>query len=74
MKVEGTKSDTAVVNKERQRATRLVGGIAVTMIRREDIATVPVRRPSVTVRQGRAVIEIEIATANVEEVGLGAGR
>ena len=74
MKVEGTKSDTAVVNKERQRATRLVGGIAVTMIRREDIATVPVRRPSVTVRQDRAAIEIEIATANVEEVGLGAGR
>ena len=33
MKVEGTKSDTAVVNKERQRATKLVGGIAVTMIR-----------------------------------------
>ena len=33
MKVEGTKSDTAVVNKERQRATKLAGGIAVTMIR-----------------------------------------
>jgi len=33
MKVDDTKSDMSVANKERQRAMRLVGGIAVTMIR-----------------------------------------